>query len=314
MKILANLHRYLPHQCSGGETTMHEIFKYLQHEGWDITVNYLDPKKNIAPYEYDGIKVIQQFKIRHDTYDIYFAHLDRLNYVFEKLKHLQSLNKMWVYQHNDHKYVALNQIGKAGGTITYNTQWVRDKNVYEYGYSDGVVVNPPVMFGNEPPENPEYITLINCNKNKGGDLLIEMAEKAPELNFMGVLGAYGKQVKKELPNLVYVDNNPNMQDVFNRTKVLICPSRYESFGKGALEANSYSIPVIHSKAHGFRESMNGLNTQAETLKPQDWLNAIYDVMDNYKDAANNANKNFCDMQIKTQEQLNELNKCLKEKL
>jgi hypothetical protein len=42
---------------------------------------------------------------------------------------------------------------------------------------------------------PRYITLSNLNENKGGQILIQIAKMAPELDFLGVRGSYWKQIE-----------------------------------------------------------------------------------------------------------------------
>jgi glycosyltransferase involved in cell wall biosynthesis len=59
------------------------------------------------------------------------------------------------------------------------------------------------------------------------------------------------------PNLEYIENSPNMADVYARTGILIQPSKYESYGKAACEAMSQGIPVVCTDTPGLREALNG---------------------------------------------------------
>ena len=40
----------------------------------------------------------------------------------------------------------------------------------------------------------DVVTLINCNQNKGGEILIEIAKKMPDVQFLGIRGGYSNQI------------------------------------------------------------------------------------------------------------------------
>jgi glycosyltransferase involved in cell wall biosynthesis len=76
---------------------------------------------------------------------------------------------------------------------------------------------------------------------------------------MGVIGAHGEQyVRRDLPNVLIQDHTVNMcRDVWARTKILIMPSIYESYGMTGVEACYQGIPVLANPTPGLVESLGG---------------------------------------------------------
>ncbi|MBQ1164600.1 glycosyl transferase, partial [Streptomyces sp. A73] len=78
-------------------------------------------------------------------------------------------------------------------------------------------------------------TLINCNPEKGGHVLRALAQRIPEQQFVAVRGAYGEQVDYDgLANvevLAQVPGEEMAERVYGRTRVLLMPSSYESWGR-----------------------------------------------------------------------------------
>jgi glycosyltransferase involved in cell wall biosynthesis len=104
-----------------------------------------------------------------------------------------------------------------------------------------------------------------------------MARRFPEEQFLGVKGAYGNQMVVDLPNVTIIDHSDDMKAVYKQTKLLLCPSKYESYGRVAIEAAASGIPSVVSTAQGFAESA----ISPWNLSPRDydqWENAIQTVL------------------------------------
>ena len=92
----------------------------------------------------------------------------------------------------------------------YNTEWVRDDRMPVNKFvSKDAVVHPPVYIDDYKTDRiNNYITLINCNANKGGLFLQELAKAMPDRKFMGVMGSYGvQQIDWKIKNIHYCYNN-----------------------------------------------------------------------------------------------------------
>ena len=100
---------------------------------------------------------------------------------------------------------------------------------------------------NEPLQG-ECITLINANQNKGQVQFIEMARKMPNHKFLGIVPYYGELGVAASPsNLEWIKFDDDIRNVLRRTRILVMPSYYESFGRVAVEAMVNGIPVLYSK-------------------------------------------------------------------
>lgn len=94
--------------------------------------------------------------------------------------------------------------------------------------------------------------LINCNQNKGGALLIQLARLCPRVQFLGILGAYGSQIKEDLPNLLYKESRAEMRTVYGVVACVLSLSEKEGFPTVILEAMGLGVPVIGlNRAAGF---------------------------------------------------------------
>ena len=78
----------------------------------------------------------------------------------------------------------------------------------------------------------------------------------PRHKFLAVKGAYGQQVVPDVvpPNVDVIENAPGVRDrVLARTRVLIQPSEYESWGMASGEAAASGVPVVVCPTAGLRE-------------------------------------------------------------
>jgi glycosyltransferase involved in cell wall biosynthesis len=94
----------------------------------------------------------------------------------------------------------------------------------------------------------DAITLINANQNKGVHVFLEIAKRMPERRFLGVLPYYGEMRVPPAPsNVEWIPFQDDIRTILRRTRILLVPSYYESFGRVAMEAMINGIPVLYSK-------------------------------------------------------------------
>ena len=115
----------------------------------------------------------------------------------------------------------------------------------------------------------------------------------PERKFLGVKGSYDFQIIKDLPNVEIVENSPDILSTYRRTRILLMPSAYESWGRTATEAMCSGIPVICTPTPGLKENCGGAGifvgeplvnpTPGEPCvirgKVSDWVKAIRSLDD-----------------------------------
>ena len=143
---------------------------------------------------------------------------------------------------------------------------------------------------NEPFEG-DCITLINANLNKGQTVFLEMAKRMPNQKFLGVLPYYGElTVGPATPNVEWVKFDDDIRNVFRRTRILVMPSYYESFGRVGVEAMANGIPVLYSKpthnnqyenasTEGLQSWIAPAGVACNRENPDEWIQAIQDLED-----------------------------------
>jgi glycosyltransferase involved in cell wall biosynthesis len=282
MNILASIHLYPPRHNCGAEYMLHWMLKDLQSKGHHIKVllhqaNQYKIKNN---YVFDGIDV---FPPQPNVIDslmnwshVVFTHLDYTRWTIGAAQ----LYKKPVFHliHNSHLYPEIVN-ANANQHIVYNSFWLKDKLNYNW---PNFIMTPPVDYriydlGIDPSKN-EYITLINLNENKGGKIFEKIAEAMPHKRFLGVLGSYDEQVRPSIKNLTIVPNSANILQHYRKTRILLMPSQYESWGRTATEAMCSGIPVICSEAEGLKENCGKAGIYIKDRNDiKSWVKAITEL-------------------------------------
>jgi glycosyltransferase involved in cell wall biosynthesis len=257
-KVLAHTHLYPPNHNAGAEWMLHALLRY-GHEvrGWDVQVitDHLPARSD----EFQGIKVRHDRNINNLTVEYRFSNaiITHLDCTKKAVQLAARAGRPVVHLiHNDsqlafHK-VQPNQCALA----VFNSQWLLDA-VQWPGRS--TILHPPTRvedYAIEPDEDASMVTLLNLMAAKGSATFYELARRNPSIDFLGVKGSYGVQ---ELPltnlaNVEIMENQADVSKVYRRTKVLLMPSHYESWGRVAVEAACSGIPSICAPTPGLREA------------------------------------------------------------
>ena len=100
----------------------------------------------------------------------------------------------------------------------------------------------------DEPFQGDCITLVNANDNKGVNQFIDLAKRMPNRKFLAVRPYYGNLNPMSVPNNVeLISFDDDIRNVLKRTRILLMPSYYESFGRIAVESMYNGIPVIYSR-------------------------------------------------------------------
>jgi glycosyltransferase involved in cell wall biosynthesis len=122
--------------------------------------------------------------------------------------------------------------------------------------------------GSFPPG--DCITMINANALKGLPLFLELAKKYPERKFLAVRPYYNViRTPEHIPNIEWMDIQDDIRVVLAKTRILIAPSLYESWGRVAFEAMYNGIPVLYSKP--MHRASPAARASGSTEGMQEWI-------------------------------------------
>jgi glycosyltransferase involved in cell wall biosynthesis len=300
MRILASIHLYPPQHNCGSEWMLHRVFKFLITKGHHcrVILHYY----NGDPYEYEGVEVFPATG-KIDAYmwaNVIITHLDMTQFSIITAK--QAQKPLVHFVHNDIPYSSiLNNMGNV--SAVYNSDWIKKKIGYNI---PGYVLHPPCDVEDyKVDRDGDYISLISLNERKGGYLFYQIAKAMPDKQFLGVVGSYDNagELKLsqmdiinellQLPNFTLVPNTPDILSTYRRTRILLMPSDYESWGRTATEAMCSGIPVICTPTPGLKENCgeaaiyvgepipecNPGDPQVKTGDVKEWVKAIRSLDD-----------------------------------
>ena len=297
MKVLALAHQYSPVRNAGAETMLHGMLRALVRAGHDVHAS-LSVQMG-EPYRHDGVHVWPRAgqkpgHMRHLPADVLVAHLENSE-VAAYLGHLNDIPVALVH-HNTFKASKelLHFWGARVDLVVVNSQWMADDLAGWHRRNERpqprtVIVRPLVDRADYAlDETGDRVTLVNLKKlaedmgagfemGKGAETFWAVAARMPKTKFLGVTGAYGIQQVEDLPNVEVLPHTPQprMRDeVYARTRVLMVPSNYESWGRVATEATAAGIPVIAHPTPGLVENLGDAGTFVDWQDVDGWVRAL----------------------------------------
>jgi glycosyltransferase involved in cell wall biosynthesis len=284
MRVLAYVHGYIPHLPAGSETMLHEMLRPLADRGHTVAVLSTDIRVRTGAYGLDGVTVYHRHPF--DAADV-FAEVWRPDVIVSHHEHavrsIDLARRLGVPNvtlfHNDYRQ-AHQLMKRRPDLAVVNTHWL-DRNLAPRVLGiPRIVVHPPVDPERHRTTPGDAVTLINLYRMKGADQFWRLARELPDVKFLGVLGAYGRQVVyPNHPNVDVIESTADMaRDVWSRTRVLLVPSRYESYGKVAVEAMASGIPVVAATTPGLRESVGPGGALIPRTQPTAWYRKVKALM------------------------------------
>lgn len=242
MKIYFATYSHSNKGLSGSDVYHHNLAKIFLSWGWEVR----SLNRHIAkPFNCEGVEVYTMDEhLNNELWcDVIITHPGP--HIFNRVK-----RRTVIIKHNSSPEVARFNNCK----VLYCGKHVSE--VATIPCFDSMVWHPGNRFyGTEKRGDPSgpWI-MINCNENKGGQRLIQLAEAMPETQFAGILGAYGPQIRKPLQNLEYWPGVGDIGQYFEKAAGLLCLSNSEGFPTGVMEAMSHGLPIVgNSKCEGFME-------------------------------------------------------------
>jgi len=279
MTTVALSHGYPPLWNMGGEVSLHRSLESLRGKRVVLT-------NTEAEYYIDGIQVKQI-----DTPDVLNINADPKP-IAKQLKELGaravigqnelSLPAVLAAREADAvSVVSVHTPPKYGGNIKravyysdyaiYNTQAAATK----WNDASSLVVHPPIspMPANTNTKGNAY-TLLSSLMNKGVQVVLDLAKLHADKRFIIVRSpaeaTHGlknlEELAEKLPNVELLPrvSPDNVYKYLEQTRILLVPSKYETYGMSAIEAAGYGIPSIHVDTPDVRE---GIGEAAYLIKP-----------------------------------------------
>jgi glycosyltransferase involved in cell wall biosynthesis len=165
----------------------------------------------------------------------------------------------------------------APSLLVLNSEWMAD----HLGHPQrSIIVRPPVDPALYETTPGDLVTQISLTEGKGGHLFWALARAMSGTRFLAVLGSYGDQLMPTPvpPNVTVAgpfDGRRMRDQVYARTRILLVPSDYESWGRVATEAMCSGIPVIAHRAQGgLAENLGDAAIWADRDDPGTWVREI----------------------------------------
>lgn len=257
MNILWHIRYYVPNQNTGAEHYAHELNKFLISQGHKVRVML---GEDGAKYDIDGVEVFPKPSNWYDPIseaDLIFSHLDFTAAICQ----LAPRRPIVWFVHNENYYSTVAR-HKDHVFVVYNSYAIQ--NIITYP-NPSTTLQPPVDIDYYAVERGDCITLINLNEAKGAETFYDLAEAFPDKRFLGVKGAYGLQIIKDLPNVEILETQTDIREVYKRTSILLMPSKKETWGRTATEAAASGIPVVCSPIYGLVENLGEAGIYCENL-------------------------------------------------
>ena len=274
MKIGALVHMYPPLHNAGAEHMLHGFMMEWVRRGVECRVVIRQSRgsgsRGFAPYVHDGVSVSEDLGDLEGV-DALITHLDRTPEAEAWCK-TRRVPCVQVF-HNDQRP----KMAKVCDLAVFNSEWIA--GLYPGRFRNAVVAHPPVWADLYRVKPGARVTLINLQPAKGVGLFYELAAAMPDVQFLGVFGAYGAQVvPPALENLTLLPQQRDVRRVYADTRLLLMPSEYESYGRCALEAAVSGIPTIAHPTPGLKEALGDAGMFPAALTVECWRQAILDVL------------------------------------
>lgn len=289
MRVLVLVHAFPPVHCAGAEMTAFALLRHLAARGHRVDVSLT--VQDGEPYTIDGLHVypyegpadpLRWFGDPDRRPDLVVTYLDSSvrSAILCRMHGIPLCHLI----HNTFDF-SMEMVARGpSDLVTYHADWVQaeyEDFLEEYALGgippNSIMVHPPVLREEYATTPGKHVTLINMWGNKGAKLFWWLAEQLPEVPFLAVKGGYGEQEIHDLPNVTVQEHIPATDMaavVYHRTKILLMPSKYESYGRTAVEAACSGIPTIAHPTPGLREALGDAGTYVDRDDPEGWLKAI----------------------------------------
>jgi glycosyltransferase involved in cell wall biosynthesis len=274
-RVVVHVPEYPPLAQGGAEQSIRAIAVYLAGAGHEVRIV---AEAATEGYELDGLDVVPNGS-RRDLRQLY-------EWADVAIGQRQSAvrSQMLAGTHGIPFVLCVRDVGEwtrlpvRPDLTVFNAEFQRD--LFDFDASS-VVVYPPIKLSDFTTTRGDRVTLVNMNERKGAPLFLEIVRRMPHVQFLGVTGMWGEQVlpSQPLANLEVIEAAADPRDVYGRTRVLLLPSRWESFGRVAVEAGASGIPVVATPNPGTVEVLGDACVYVRRDDVEGWMSAIEGLAD-----------------------------------
>ena len=274
MRVAAFLHAYPPDRLAGADLMSADLLDALAARGHEVTVF---STQGCHPRWEGRVRVENRHLYRKvDRWDVIYSHPDVGD---APAHHARRIGVPYVA-------VVHNVSPNTGRYLRNNpptlTVWNAHATRAAHGGEGGLVVRSPLRVAQHAWADRSHATattLVNLSADKGAEVFYALAARGG--SFLGVEGAHGVQIKR--PDVVEVlPQIPHalMPDlVWARTRVLLMPSKAESWGRVGLEAMCSGIPVVAHPTLGLLEALGGAGLFVDRGDLAGWEAALAELAD-----------------------------------
>jgi glycosyltransferase involved in cell wall biosynthesis len=311
MRIVSVNHAAVTSQAMGGEVSMHRQMVALAQAGHDVTV--LATRGVERPHEYGGVRILPLTDIGHQLME-----LDpQLVIGFHEESILTSIAATAQDRLSVTRIDAPPRYGRGllpavttSDAAIYNTVAA----AREWGEPQALVIHPPMpeLPGRVSPSRPGDPYLLTSNLiNKGVEVTLELAARMPHQPFWiirspaepthGYPGFAAKAAR--LPNVKVLERvlPHEMPELYRQARLVLVPSRYETYGMAGLEGLAHGRPCLHVRTDHALEGVGPdfcVDTSLASLTAR-----IEDIESSWKDWSRRARTRAEEVQARQVEEL-----------
>jgi glycosyltransferase involved in cell wall biosynthesis len=285
----------VPGHRRGAEVTLHAVLCELSRRGHEIQVLVGDG--GVAGHT-DGVEVIVDADRTHAL-----EHCRGADIVVGQLE--ARWDSLYLAARADRPLVYFMHIGNVPRRALYgrpdltvfNSETLRQAHPW---IDRCLVVHPPIMERDYLCTPGGAITLVNLTAPKGASLFYDLAERLPSHQFIGVRGTGAQVIPERIPaNVTVLEPVDDMREVYRRTRILLMPSVYESYGRVGVEGAVSGIPTIAHPTTGVSEALGDSVLYADRGDVGAWIRCISTLDDPtaYRDWSRRARAQFDRLEV-----------------
>ncbi|MFF3367059.1 glycosyltransferase [Streptomyces misionensis] len=284
--VVAWVHYSVPYRRAGSETMLQTMMRALQSAGLRVLVVASEMPEAPASWDVDGVPhrkadaASAAALIRSLRPKVVVSHHGFAERAILLAHRIYARSVLLLHSDFESNARALRL---RPDLVVYNTSWIVGSLAPRYAEVDRIpslIVHPPVIPDeHRAPATGEHVTLVNLNRDKGVDTWHAAAVQLPQLAFLGVTGSHGPQVlQPHPPNAWVIGQTSDMRgEVWAKTRILLAPSLYESYGMAAVEALASGILVIAHPTPGLREALGDAALFLDRQDVPAWVTAIEEL-------------------------------------